>query len=247
MASAKQLLLPLGRSESAPSRRKVSLFSCIYCRSPANTRDHVPPQVFLERPFPINYRTVPACQTCNASWSLDEQYMAVVLAKISSHPSLIKKLEDGGIVDRTLMASPKFDAALLNALSVADDGRLWLRIETERLKRIVTKIGYGLFCLTYGHAEAFQNFVPHYVLGPGDKIPDHLVAAQLYWPGTRHKKWTKVQDGIFSYLFAKGWTNADPPLYCLMNFHDTVLAVIACPPPTGRRADKRLKPRPWNR
>ena len=40
-----------------------------------------------------------------------------------------------------------------------------------------------------------------------------------------------VQNGIFSYLFAKGWLVYDPPLYCLIDLHRTLLGVVACPDP----------------
>ena len=52
---------------------------CIYCGLVADTRDHVPSKVFLDRPYPLNLRTVDACHGCNQGFSLDEEYFATIL------------------------------------------------------------------------------------------------------------------------------------------------------------------------
>lgn len=47
---------------------------CVYCGGEPSTRDHVPSKVFLDEPYPENnLPVVPACETCNNSFSLDEE------------------------------------------------------------------------------------------------------------------------------------------------------------------------------
>jgi len=104
-----QMFLPLAEPLQNGRRRRSSTLSCVYCGATANTRDHVPPKALLEEPRPINLRTVPACDSCNAGWSLDEEYMAVVLAQVGHRPHLMAKVEEGGAVDRALSAAPGLD------------------------------------------------------------------------------------------------------------------------------------------
>lgn len=242
----KQLTLPFEKQRGIGRRvSKPAMISCVYCGVVATTRDHTPPKVLLEEPFPPNLRTVPACQSCNAGWSLDEQYMAVVLAQVGHHPHLMEKVEPGGSIDRTLAASPGLDETVTNALKVAEDGRVWFQPDISRITRVIAKLAYGLFCLKYGHGAALKDFSVHWLAGPGEEIPQHLVAAHWVWPGIRRKRRTLVQKGVFSFLFAQSWMAGDPPLYCMMDFHETIFAAVSCPAPVGRRADKRLRSKPW--
>lgn len=54
---------------------------CAYCGQEKKlTADHVPPKLFLERPFPPNLLAVPACADCNRSFQADDEYTRAVLA-----------------------------------------------------------------------------------------------------------------------------------------------------------------------
>jgi hypothetical protein len=54
---------------------------CAYCgKEKKLTADHVPPQLLLERPFPDNLLTVPACAVCNKAFQADDEYTRTVLA-----------------------------------------------------------------------------------------------------------------------------------------------------------------------
>lgn len=52
---------------------------CVYCGAHPDTRDHVPSKVLLDEPYPQELPVVSACAKCNASFSLDEQYLACFL------------------------------------------------------------------------------------------------------------------------------------------------------------------------
>ncbi|MCA3632245.1 MAG: hypothetical protein INF16_05590 [Methylobacterium sp.] len=171
--------------------------------------------------------------------------MAIVLAQVGHVPHLMAKVEAGGVVDRALSASPGLDAVVTHALHVAQDGRVCLAPDFDRLSRVVTKIAYGLYCLKYGASRSQEQFSLHWLAGSGQKLPQHLVAALYVWPGIRRKRRSVVQKGVFSFLFARGWMVGDPPLYCLMDFHETILAAVSCPAPIGQKADKRLRAKAW--
>lgn len=53
---------------------KKGIHYCIYCGGLSDTREHVPSKVFLNRPFPDDLPTLPACQKCNNGFSADELY-----------------------------------------------------------------------------------------------------------------------------------------------------------------------------
>ena len=55
---------------------------CIYCYRPAETRDHVPSKCLLEKPFPENLPVVGCCDSCNQSFSKDEQYFVCLIESV---------------------------------------------------------------------------------------------------------------------------------------------------------------------
>ena len=221
---------PQRRGDGPPRGRDA----CVYCGALATSRDHVPPRFLLEKPLPRDLLTVASCSDCNHSFSLDEQYLQVVIAQIGHVPHLMAKVEKGGIVDRALERAPRLDQRIEDSLEVRSDGRVWLVTEEERILRIVQKIAYGLFVSRYGKRACFDAFSALAVYGSEEEIPHRIVAACHYRPGIRRKRWTSVQKGVFSYLFAEGWLSDDPPLYCLVDLHRTLLGVVACPDPRSR-------------
>ena len=231
----KQLTLDFGGTASGrgvvASRKQRA---CVYCGAIAVTRDHVPPRCFLEEPLPQNLLTVPSCRECNDAFSLDEQYLQVVIASVGHTPELMAKVDKGGIVDRALERAPALDQRIADSLEERSDGRVWLNPERQRILRIVEKIAYGLFVCRYGRRFSLEAFSSLAVYGPGEDVPQPVVAASHYSPGIRRKPWTRVQKDVFSYLFAKGWLGSDPPLYCLLELHRTLLGVVACPDPRSR-------------
>ena len=52
---------------------------CCYCGAWADTVDHVPSKVFMDKPYPENLPVVPCCKKCNREFSLDEEYVTVLL------------------------------------------------------------------------------------------------------------------------------------------------------------------------
>jgi len=238
-----QLALPLG---FFPGRRNLpaAAKACLYCGGPADTRDHVPPKALLLQPYPPNLRTVPACAPCNTLWSLDEQYLAVILAHLTEHPGLQVGLEAGGIIDRALAAAPMLDDRITDSLS-ADGSGVRLAPELGRMQRIAEKMAHGLHCLKYGTGPRLGDFRTLRIFGPGAGLPQRVIAAMWNWAGLRRKRWTVVQEGVFSFLFSRGWMDDDPPLYCFIDLAGTLLLTVGCPSPSGKPAAKRLRSKPW--
>ena len=166
-----QLSLDLGaspqrRGDGPPRGRDA----CVYCGALATSRDHVPPRFLLEKPLPRDLLTVASCSDCNNSFSLDEQYLQVVIAQIGHVPHLMAKVEEGGVVDRALERDAGLDQRIVDSLEVRPDGRVGLVTEKERILRIVQKIAYGLFVSRYGKRAHFDAFSALAVYGPGKRF-----------------------------------------------------------------------------
>lgn len=114
---------------------------CVFCGGPEETRDHTPSRVFLDEPYPENLPVVPSCQTCNNSFSLDEEYLACLVECART-----------GSVDQARIARPKIARALdrkgalvarlASARHESADGIIW-RPEDERVRNVIVKLARG--------------------------------------------------------------------------------------------------------
>ncbi|WKZ24845.1 MAG: hypothetical protein QY321_00195 [Patescibacteria group bacterium] len=120
--------------------------SCIYCGKGIETREHTPPKVLLDEPYPENLPVIRACKICNQGYSLDEEYFACLIecARVGSVD--LKVIERDKI--RAILSRKK---ALLNKLEKAvtktPEGQKAFLIELERFRKVLFKIaqGYTLF------------------------------------------------------------------------------------------------------
>lgn len=116
--------------------------NCIYCGKGIETKEHIPPKVLLDEPYPENLPTVQACATCNQGFSLDEEYFACLIecARIGSID--LKVIERDKI--RAILSRKK---ALLDKLEKAitetPEGQKAFSVEPERFKKILLKIAQG--------------------------------------------------------------------------------------------------------
>jgi hypothetical protein len=135
---------------------------CIHCAGPTETRDHVPSRILLDEPYPENLPVVPACASCNAGFSLDEEYFTCLVecARTGSAEAVERTK-----IKRILQNSPSLASRLSHARTVADDGGISFAVEQDRVKNIVLK-------LARGHA-AFEFSEPQY------DPPSHILFAPL--------------------------------------------------------------------
>lgn len=208
--------------------------NCVYCGKQATTRDHVPPRSLFESPYPNNLKTVPSCADCNSGFSLDEQYFLVLLAKISTSPTLISKVENGGSIYRTLERSPALEVRIISSLETDDEdveGRVFIRPETERVNNIIKKIALGLFVLRYKRFPSWDSLskVGAYPYNISDQRPlPYFIAT--FTEKFRNKKWFHLQSNVFSYIFVRDPVSSSR-VWCVMDFHQTLWGVVHCPNP----------------
>lgn len=114
---------------------------CVYCGGFPDTREHIPPKVFLDRPYPDNFPIVEACFECNNSFSMDEEYMACLLDCIISG-TVDSNLIQRDKIKQILKKRPALALRLQNALKTSSDG-IKFEVEFERIKNIVQKVAIG--------------------------------------------------------------------------------------------------------
>lgn len=136
---------------------------CALCGKETGTRDHVPPRVFLDEPFPENLPIVDACEACNNGASSDEEYAACFIdcartGTEKSHPTRRPKIE------RVLRRQPSLQARIAASASIIDGAVVW-KAEADRMHRVVLKMARGL--ATYELNE------------PRLEVPDSVVVVPL--------------------------------------------------------------------
>jgi hypothetical protein len=91
--------------------------TCLYCEIPlvGSNREHAPPRVMLDKPYPPNTPTVPCCYDCNNGFSIDEQYFAVLIECWrcgSSEPTKLRR----DVISRTLQRDQALAADISSTL-----------------------------------------------------------------------------------------------------------------------------------
>lgn len=215
---------------------------CVYCRAPATTRDHIVPRCLLESPYPKDLPTVDSCAQCNGSYSKDEEYFLAALAQVGFVPTLVGKIDAGGVVDRMLARNPRLDDRILTSLIPQKNGTVAFQPEEARLQRVVQKIAFGLFLDHYRPhpLPELRDFVP-WPLQHAESV--NPLVAMSYTERFTPRRWNVIQRDVFAFLFAKNWVWTDyGRLFCLMKLHETIWSAVLCPNSSfGRRRRERQR------
>ena len=168
------------RFETCPDERLGGV--CFNCGSRPTTRDHAPPKVFLDKPYPKNIIRVESCGGCNAVTSSDEQYVACLIEvtlRGSTDPDDLRRTN----IAKTLRRAPALRSRLAQA-RYDIDGITGFLPEPERVSRVLEKMARGLWY--FDHAEA-----------PSDA---HTVCR--WWPAPMS---LAQEAGFFQTSWLQGW------------------------------------------
>ncbi len=211
---------------------------CAYCRrNKATSKDHAPSKVLMEKPYPDNLLTIPACFSCNNGFSSDEEYLINVLCEISVSQTLIGKKQSGNVF-RARNRSQKLRELIHESLLAADDGRIYFKTDFNPVKLIIEKIALGLFFHRYKKFARLEdfNFFGFYPFTVDELRPSDVILL-TYTERFQSKKWTIMQKDIFSYIVVKDWRRCNK-LTMVLNMHNVVWAVVEIPfPRQGFKSD----------
>jgi hypothetical protein len=190
---------------------------CVYCQVTPDTRDHVPPRVFLDEPYPENLPVVPSCRSCNESTSLDEEYVACLLevaACGSSRPSDLQRPK----IARKLGENNRLAQRLARSFESVGE-KATIVPEVARVSRVVEKIGRALWSFEIGgptnwrsaHVQLApitelqpQSLADFEAVGPTQILPEvgsrAMFRALVVEETAFGNSWLEVQPGRFSYL-----------------------------------------------
>lgn len=139
--------------------------TCFHCgRANPETDDHVPPKVFLDKPYPDNLITVPSCGPCNSKSSDDEQYVASLIEVVVCGTTDPRQLERRKISE-TLEHAPALRERLRQASTTRNGGHL-VQPEQERVDLVMEKTARDLWCF-----EATQDTADYRVVVSCDVAP----------------------------------------------------------------------------
>ncbi|MDO7284684.1 hypothetical protein Q5W88_16305 [Shouchella clausii] len=112
---------------------------CIYCEKEADTREHIPSKVFLNRPFPEHLSTLPACKSCNNSYSHDELFVSLLI-------QLLKQKYYGSNYSFSNEVNSRIEnkrniETVKNIKNVINTGEL--NVYQHQVSRVLTKLAIG--------------------------------------------------------------------------------------------------------
>lgn len=197
---------------------------------PATSKDHIPFEGIFPDPKPINLITVPACDECNRSTSLDEEYFRAVITPALHNNNLATQLVVQKIIKRFRKKPALLQAIMRNSrrVDVHSEGGIYLctlpaiRCDPNRIQTVIAKIIRGLFWYETKTVLGVDYRVTRFILNPNfdEKIKYGIVSLPL----------KRVGDGkVFSYRYLLD--NEDKRVGCwwLMFFDATLFMSLTEP------------------
>ena len=120
---------------------RLRLNGCIYCGGEADTKEHIPPKVFLDTPYPDYLPVVPACMRCNNEKAPYEEYLACFLECVTCGTTDISNLEREKI-KRTLQHHKNLQSEIEKTKRSTPDGLVWTP-EQDKIHFIAVKLAQG--------------------------------------------------------------------------------------------------------
>lgn len=137
---------------------------CIYCRKNlADSKDHIPPKNLFLNPRPKDLITVPSCEKCNRSFSLDDEYFMVFLTMIENtkkneyKDSLFEKLQRMKLRKQNqgfysyLKGSREFKS-IITSSGIILLNQPGLNIDEKRIRKVIDRIINGI---VYSHTGLY--------------------------------------------------------------------------------------------
>jgi len=160
---------------------------CVYCGGSPNTKDHVPSKTFLDEPLPPDLPVVDACENCNNSFSIHEQYVACLLECAingSVEPEGVKRNK----VKRILTENPSLRSRIEKSCTKDGKGNLVWKVEEDRVRIVMLKLarGHAAFELSLPQLEEPEeiSFFPFVAISDEQRIAfeSASVSSISLWP-----------------------------------------------------------------
>jgi hypothetical protein len=115
---------------------------CAFCDGVAETNDHVPSKVLLDKPYPEDLAGVGACERCNNGFSIDEEYLACFIECVVCGTTSPDGLSRPKIQD-ILRRKPPLAAQIEACRRELEPAKpVWIP-EAQRVRNVVMKLARG--------------------------------------------------------------------------------------------------------
>jgi hypothetical protein len=186
---------------------------CIYCGRATESRDHVPSRVLLDEPYPKNLPVVPACDACNRSYSLDEQYFACLTE--CARTGSVEAVQRPKIA-RILRENLALAERISEARSITKERNVSFAVELARARNVVLKLARGH--VAYEASEILVRAPSHFMITPVRALEpsarEHFetVPSSQVWPevGSRAMQRLIIAGNDVA---DKGWIEVQPEQY----------------------------------
>ena len=124
---------------------------CVFCAGPVETRDHIPSRILLDEPFPENLPVVPACKSCNQSFSADEEYVACLIECVlsgSCHPTSVAREK----ISRALESREALRTRIESQQREVG-GETAFYMECDRVRNVILKLARGHAAFDLGNPQ----------------------------------------------------------------------------------------------
>ncbi len=132
--------------------------SCVYCGNMANTKEHLPTKGIFDSIEDLNLMILPACFSCNNSFSEAEKYFVCFIDYLKS-----KVYEDYEIRSKTLRTFSKYpylkDKIESHFIEIGN-GQLKVDCDWDALELVMLKIARGH--MAYEFSEIFMGEPKHF-------------------------------------------------------------------------------------
>lgn len=189
-------------------------YECIYCGSKEDlTKDHIPPKNLFPKPRPSNLMTVPCCNDCNGSFSLDDEYIQVMFSiRIDVHKKDtiqknwnkvlrgLKRKESAGFYKSIMSSIKKIDVKTKDGLYLGKISTY--DIDMKRINNISDRVIQGLYYKITGNRVpmGYDYFSTIYLV---DDISEQSEKAfQMFIDTLATENNYKVGE-VFSYRYKK--------------------------------------------
>ncbi|MBI2621988.1 MAG: hypothetical protein HYW63_05095 [Candidatus Levybacteria bacterium] len=179
---------------------------CIFCGSPADTREHIPAKQFFKGTPDMNLITVPSCKNCNKGFQKDEDFFRQFNAGfLMDRSERAKELMENQIT-RSIKRKPALAHQMFSQMHLVDAYTKSKKVyigkatayhitasDTKRINRIVRKIIEGLFF------HEFKQILPKdwvvRIVWVNPKVEKELGLIEL----AKTLKWRVIKEDTFAY------------------------------------------------
>lgn len=185
---------------------------CVYCGGSEETRDHVPSRVFLDEPYPGNLPVVPSCQSCNNSYSLDEEYLACLIECARSGSAIPTPITRPKIA-RILRNKVPLISRLAGAREECADGIYWAP-EDKRVRNVISKLARGHVAFEQNEPQLDEprelSVFPLCAMTPEARTAFEAPPEHVHWPEVGSRAMNRIVEGP---EIANPWIEVQPGNY----------------------------------